>query len=178
MKIKNYLMLFILGALLTQNCLKGQQVTPNEFQQGKNDSTRSVFISSGLGYPNIIYASLGKQLNYEWSVAAKINLYNNKNRESGIYFGTLTYGLKISRFFYKPFLDYLNNIALEVGYYDYRDSNNKYRQQSSLEITLGREDNSENLISMGYQFGFALIATSYSVPFFSPSAKIFLTVNF
>jgi len=141
-------------------------------------NTRNIFVSVGIGYPNIFGISSGFQIDNNWGVGAKFNLYNNKNREPGIYFGTLTYGLKISRFFNKPFLDYLNNISLEVGYYDYRDSNSKYRQQSSVEITLGQEDNSENRISIGYQLGIALIATSHSNPFFTPSAKIFLTMNF
>lgn len=141
-------------------------------------NTRIVFISTGIGYPNVLSVCSGFQIDNYWSVGAKLSLFNNKNRAPGIYFGNITYGVKISRFFNKSLLDYLNNCSLEIGYYDYKDSNGRYKQQSSIELTLGKDNNSSNTISLGYQLGLALITTSFSAPLFSPCAQIFITLNF
>ncbi len=141
-------------------------------------NTRDAFMSVGIGYPNLFRISGGIQINNDWSVSAQANLYNDRKRENGIYFGMMTYGLRISNFFNKPFWEYLNNLSFEISYYGYKDSNDKYRQQSSLEVTLGKEEKLKDLLSIGYQLGIALIATSYSKPYYSPGAKIFLTMNF
>lgn len=149
------------------------------FEQQKDSvNIRNIYFKAGIGYPNLGSIGCGFQIDNNWSIGVNLNLYNNKNRDPGIYFGTLTYGLKTSRFFNKPILHYLNNCSLEIGYYDYRDGNNRYRQQSSFELTVGNENKNDNRISIGYQFGVALITTSYSAPSFTPSIKILLTINF
>ncbi len=72
----------------------------------------------------------------------------------------------------------LNNVSLEAGYFDYKDSNNKYKQHASIELTLGKENCLENSIIIGYQLGLAVVSTSFTTPVLTPSAKIYLTINF
>ncbi|MBU1099637.1 MAG: hypothetical protein KKA84_04455 [Bacteroidetes bacterium] len=140
--------------------------------------TRNVFLETGIGFPNIVHVGLGFQLNEQWSIAVNGNLFNNKKRDPGIYFGSQTYGFRLAKHFNKDFLRFLNMVSLSAGYYQYNDSNGLLRKEGSTELCIGREDITSESINIGYQIGFATFVSSHFDPFFSPSIKVNLILNF
>ena len=72
MKIKHYIIVFILGILFTQISLKAQQTNlPDEFSKDQNDSTRKVYVYAGTGLFEWINLGIGFQINPEFSVSLK-----------------------------------------------------------------------------------------------------------
>ncbi len=65
-------MVFTLVVLFNQNCLRGQQVnSQNEFSKSQNDSTRNVFLYTGIGLFEWFNFGIGYQINSKFSFSLK-----------------------------------------------------------------------------------------------------------
>ncbi len=72
MKIKHYLIVFTLGVLINQNYLRGQKAySQKESYKNQNDSTRNVFVYTGIGLFEWFSLGIGYQINPEFAVSIK-----------------------------------------------------------------------------------------------------------
>jgi hypothetical protein len=110
MKIKHYLIALTLGVLINQNCLRGQQTdSQNEFSTDQNDSTRKVYVYSGIGLLEVYNIGIGYQVSPELAFSFKYAAtwigygYILPSAGTGV-------GFKIS--YFTPF-EIFNNISVE-----------------------------------------------------------------
>ncbi len=175
MKTKNYLMLFILGALLTQNCLRGQQVySQNEFSKDQNDSTRNVFVYAGIGLLEIYNLGIGYQISPELAFSFK---YAVTWIGAGILGGGGGVGIKIS-YFPKQWI--INTISAEYISYlklSLYEKINSVTKGNYFELNIGNENIDKSKLKIYWAVGFGLSAAKTASILFFPSIKIGINYN-
>ena len=179
MKMKNYLMLLILWALLTQNCLRGQHAySLNKFTEDQNDSIRNVFLYTGIGLFEVINIGIGYQISHELAFSFKYAGtwigYSNILPSSGD-----GVGIKIS-YFPKQWIvntisaEYISYLNLSV---DYDRRINSVTKGNYFELNIGNENIDKSKLKIYWAVGFGLSAAKTVSTLFFPSLKVGINYN-
>jgi hypothetical protein len=186
MKARNYLMLFILGTLLAQNRLIGQQIySLNEFSHAQNESTRKVYFYAGIGLLEWLSLGLGYQINHEFSVSLKhSNVWVSGHGGSNL-FPPYASGIGIDIKYFKN-LWVFNNLSFNYIYFLYIPNiyDNTYGLKykgNYYEVNLGNEKIENELkgkLQLFWSLGLGVsYSKNYAEKLILPSIKIGIIHN-
>lgn len=135
-----------------------------------NLNIRNVFLSIGSGFPEVLTARLGAQLNANWSLSGKASVYYSQLGGT-MNFGIGIIGIRVTNYFAeKIFL--FNNISLDAGYLGQAGDKNL-----AADLSIGNESILKT-IKTYWSIGFSIVqeASSEHV-YLLPGIKLGINLN-
>lgn len=178
MNNKCVFILFTLGVLFTQKVLLGQQIDHSDDLSKKQfDSTRNLYVHTGVGLLEIFNIGIGCQISPD--IALSFIYSGTWIGYSSFNFPSSGTGIGIKASYFKKFL-FFNNISTEfVSYLNLSLDRkiNSVTKGSYFEITAGNENIEKSKLKIHWAIGVGLSNAHTVSTLFFPSLKIGINYN-